>query len=134
MGAGRECLGSLVLTRALGEPEWTDADVDAALEVGRDLGRAVLNARALERERELVRELKALDDYKTKLIATLSHELKSPLAAMLANIEFLQTTVDLDRERPRGPRRRRPWRRSAWSAWSRTCCCWPRSATRTCRC
>ena len=88
MGAGRECLGSLVLTRALGDAEWTEAEVDAALEVGRDLGRAVLNARALDRERELVRELKALDDYKSKLIATLSHELKSPLAAMLANIEL----------------------------------------------
>jgi signal transduction histidine kinase len=96
VGAGRECLGSLVLTRALGDAEWTPAEVDAALEVGRDLGRAVLNARALDRERELVRELKALDDYKNKLIATLSHELKSPLAAMLANIEFLQETVDLD--------------------------------------
>jgi signal transduction histidine kinase len=96
MGAGRECLGSLVLTRALGDAEWTPAEVDAALEVGRDLGRAVLNARALDRERELVRELKALDEYKTKLIATLSHELKSPLAAMLANIEFLQETVELD--------------------------------------
>jgi signal transduction histidine kinase len=95
MGAGRECLGSLVLTRALGDPEWSSAEVDAALEVGRDLGRAVLNARAFERERELVRELKALDDYKSKLIATLSHELKSPLAAMLANIEFLQESVDL---------------------------------------
>jgi signal transduction histidine kinase len=96
VGAGRECLGSLVLTRALGDAEWTPAEVDAALEVGRDLGRAVLNARALDRERELVRELKALDDYKSKLIATLSHELKSPLAAMLANIEFLTETIDLD--------------------------------------
>src|SRR4051812_28945913 len=96
MGAGRECLGSLVLTRALGDSEWSPAEVDAALEVGRDLGRAVLNARALNRERELVRELKALDDYKSKLIATLSHELKSPLAAMLANIEFLTESIDLD--------------------------------------
>ena len=134
MGAGRECLGSLVLTRALGDPEWTEAEVDAALEVGRDLGRAVLNARALDRERELVRELKALDDYKSKLIATLSHELKSPLAAMLANIEFLAGDR---RPRPgalggaRAPSTAAP---SAWSAWSRTCCCWPRSATRTCRC
>ncbi len=98
VGAGRECLGSLVLTRAPGDAEWTPAEVDAALEVGRDLGRAVLNARALDRERELVRELKALDDYKSKLIATLSHELKSPLAAMLANIEFLEQTVDLDQD------------------------------------
>jgi signal transduction histidine kinase len=98
VGAGRECLGSLVLTRALGDAEWTPAEIDAALEVGRDLGRAVLNARALDRERELVRELKALDDYKTKLIATLSHELKSPLAAMLANIEYLEQTVDLGQD------------------------------------
>jgi signal transduction histidine kinase len=96
MGAGRECLGSLVLTRSLGGADWSHAETDAALEVGRDLGRAVLNARALERERELVRELKALDDYKSKLIATLSHELKSPLAAMLANIEFLQSTGELE--------------------------------------
>jgi signal transduction histidine kinase len=96
MGAGRECLGSLVLTRSMDDPEWTPAEVDAALEVGRDLGRAVLNARALDRERELVRELKALDDYKSKLIATLSHELKSPLAAMLANIEFLTETIELE--------------------------------------
>ena len=96
MGAGREVLGSLVLTRAVGDPEFSDAEIDAALEVGRDLGRAVLNTRALERERELVMELKALDDYKSKLIATLSHELKSPLAAMLANIELLDTIVDLD--------------------------------------
>lgn len=96
MGAGRECLGSLVLTRLPGDAEWTRAEVDAALEVGRDLGRAVLNARAFERERELVHELKALDDYKSKLIATLSHELKSPLAAMLANIELLQDSVDLE--------------------------------------
>ena len=96
LGAARECLGSLVLTRAPGAPEWTPAELDAGLEVGRDLGRAMLNARALDRERELVRELKALDDYKSKLIATLSHELKSPLTAMLANIEFLTETNDLD--------------------------------------
>ena len=134
MGAGRECLGSLVLTRALGDAEWTAAEVDAALEVGRDLGRAVLNARALDRERELVRELKALDDYKSKLIATLSHELKSPLAAMLANIEFLQETVDLDAGRARRCSRRSTGAPYGWCAWSRTCCCSPRSATRTCRC
>ena len=96
MGAGNECLGSLVLTRAPGAPEWTPAERDAAVEVGRDLGRAVANARAWNRERELVRELKALDEYKSKLIATLSHELKSPLTAMLANIEFLTETHDLD--------------------------------------
>jgi signal transduction histidine kinase len=98
LGAGAEVLGSLVVTRSADDPEFTEVETDAALEVGRDLGRAVLNARALERERELVRELKALDDYKSKLIATLSHELKSPLAAMLANIELLDTIVDLDRE------------------------------------
>src|SRR3954454_4975945 len=40
VGAGRECLGSLVLPGALGAVEWTPAEVDAALEVGRDLGRA----------------------------------------------------------------------------------------------
>jgi signal transduction histidine kinase len=97
MGAGEECLGSLVLTRDLGRPDWSDIEMEVALDVGRDLGRIVFNSRAFQRERELVRELQALDRYKGQLIATLSHELKSPLTAILANVE-LARQVDLDPE------------------------------------
>lgn len=97
LGAGPECLGNLVLTRAPGHPEWTDHETAAALDIGHDLGRAILNARTFEREHRLVQELQALDTYKTQLIATVSHELKSPLTAVTGHLEILEAMPDLPR-------------------------------------
>ena len=62
--------------------------------MGHDLGRAVLNARTWEREHELVERLQALDSYKTRLIATVAHELKTPLTAVLGNLELLDDGLD----------------------------------------
>src|SRR5690606_3626121 len=74
LGAGPESLGHLVLTRDDSDPEWTDVEAAVALDMGHDLGRAVLNARLFEREHRLVDELQRLDTYKGQLIATVSHE------------------------------------------------------------
>ncbi len=106
LGAGHECLGNLVLTRAKSRPDWTDAEGAAALDIGHDLGRAILNARALEREHQLVAELRALDTYKSQLIATVSHELKnpSPRSSATSRCSTARPTS------PTGPARRwRPW-------------------------
>ena len=65
------------------------------MEVGRTLGRVVLNARLYDRERHLVAELQELDRYKGELIATISHELKTPLTSIIGS-----------RRAPRGPRHR----------------------------
>jgi len=91
LGAGRDCVGNLVLTRTVGERSWTETEASAALDVGHDLGRAVLNARTFEREHLLVQELQALDSYKSQLIATVSHELKNPLTAVLGHLEILES-------------------------------------------
>jgi signal transduction histidine kinase len=97
LGAGQECVGALVLTRGPDDPAWSPVEVAAAGDIGLDVGRAVLNARTFERERELVTELKALDTYKSQLISTLSHELKNPLAAISAHLELLDdATVEPD--------------------------------------
>jgi signal transduction histidine kinase len=95
LGAGQECVGNLVLTRGADDPEWSQVEEAAARDIGRDVGRAILNARTFERERQLVTELQALDTYKTQLIATLSHELKNPLTAIVAHLELLEP-VSLD--------------------------------------
>ncbi|HEU4812026.1 MAG TPA: HAMP domain-containing sensor histidine kinase [Nocardioides sp.] len=95
LGAGPECLGNLVLTRLWGAPEWTEIEGAAALDVGHDVGRAILNARAFEREHRLVQELRALDTYKSELIATVAHELKSPLTAVIGHLEMLDGNPDL---------------------------------------
>jgi signal transduction histidine kinase len=98
LGAGSECLGNLVLTRSAGAPDWSELDGTAALDIGHDLGRVILNARTFEREHQLVLELRDLDTYKSQLIATISHELKNPLTAISGYLELLEPAPELSRE------------------------------------
>lgn len=90
LGAGPECLGYLTLARNNTDAAWSQPEVDAVLQIGRDLGRAVLHARLFEREQRVVEELKQLDKYKSELVATISHELKNPLTSIIGNLELLQ--------------------------------------------
>lgn len=91
MGAGPACLGYLAVGRAAEAASWSAEEIAAALEIGRDLGRAVLHARLFEREHQLVGELRQLDRYKTEMISTLAHELKNPLTAIIGHLELLET-------------------------------------------
>jgi signal transduction histidine kinase len=95
LGAGAECLGFLVLVRRARDPQWSPVEIDSALQIGHDLGTALMMAQALERERNLVRELQQLEDYRSRLITTLSHELRTPLTVISGNLEMLG---DLDLE------------------------------------
>lgn len=95
IGSGSECLGILALTRARKDPEWTEVEANAAIDIGHDLGAAIRNVRAFEREQRTVAELQKLDSYKSQLIATVSHELKNPLAAIVGHLEMLDTDPGL---------------------------------------
>jgi signal transduction histidine kinase len=95
LGAGPECLGNLVLTRTSRSDDWTEVEATIALDIGHDLGRAILNARSFEREHRLVEELRALDTYKSQLIATVAHELRNPLTAIMGHLEMLETSPDV---------------------------------------
>lgn len=64
-------------------------DADALLEVGRLLGQIVRASRVLETEQRLVQELRELARYRSELIATISHELKTPLTAILGHAELI---------------------------------------------
>lgn len=94
LGAGTECLGNLVLTRTQGELEWSDAETATALDIGHDLGQALLNARLFEHDQRLVQRLRELDDYKSTLIATIAHEFKNPLTAIRGHVELLEEVLD----------------------------------------
>lgn len=89
LGAGPECLGFLVLTRVSDTPAWTPLEREAALDIGRDLGRAVANARQLDRERAVADRLRRLDGYRMEMVNTLGHELRTPLFSVTANLELL---------------------------------------------
>ena len=90
LGAGVECLGFLVLSRICDDPAWTTLERDAALDIGHDLGRAVANARQLEKERALVTGLRELDGYRAELMDTVAHELRSPLTSVMGNLEMAE--------------------------------------------
>jgi signal transduction histidine kinase len=92
LGAGPECLGYLVLIRSDAARSWGDEESEAGLVIGHEIGRAVLHARLYERERELNGELQELDRYKGELIATITHELKTPLTTILGHAELLEET------------------------------------------
>jgi signal transduction histidine kinase len=92
LGAGPECLGYLVLIRTDTVRSWGREESEAALVIGHEIGRAVLHARLFERERELNGELQELDRYKGELIATITHELKTPLTTILGHAELLEDT------------------------------------------
>jgi signal transduction histidine kinase len=90
LGAGLECLGFLALSRVSDDPAWTQVEYDAALDIGRDLGRAVANARQRDQERAVVNRLRELDGYRAGLVSTVAHELRNPLASVVGNLELLE--------------------------------------------
>ncbi len=95
LGAGPDPLGLMVVARDLGRARWTENDGLAALDVAHDLGRAVLQTRAHEREQELIAELQRLDRYRAELVATVSHELKNPLGVIMGHVEMIDSLPDL---------------------------------------
>jgi len=74
---------------------FSEAELAAIDEISRELGRMVLNTRLYETERRLVAELQEIDRYKGELIATISHELKTPLTSIIGHTELLE---ELDSE------------------------------------
>jgi signal transduction histidine kinase len=95
VGAGREVLGYLGVTRTADQAEWSQAEMDAVRDIALDLGRAIITTRTSEKERQLVQELQTLDSYKSQLIATVSHELKSPLTSVLGHLELVESDPTL---------------------------------------
>ncbi len=94
VGAAQRCLGFFVLARPSGE-DWTEEEADAALEIGRELGRVIDRARVREREIELYRRLEELDLRKSEMITTVVHELKNPLTSIRGHLELVQEDPDL---------------------------------------
>lgn len=90
IGTGPELLGLLTVDRDVDAPRWTDDESSAALEVAHDLGRAILNARASERERAALTELRELDSFRRRLIETVARELQNPLAIVGGHLELLE--------------------------------------------
>jgi signal transduction histidine kinase len=102
VGVEDEVLGMLMCARRTGSRRWTDGEGVAALELGHDLGRAIANAHATQRERRLLEELRELEESRHRFLRELTHEINNPMTVIAANAEFLAVSefVD-DRDRRR---------------------------------
>lgn len=90
IGVGQELFGYLAIGMGEGSPAFRPDELGAISEIARELGRMVQSARLFETEQHLVSELRELDRYKGELIATISHELKTPLTTIIGHIELLE--------------------------------------------
>jgi len=90
LGVGRQVLGYVVVMRTAEQPPFNQNELDAVHEASRELGRLVLDTRLRDTERRLVSELREIDRYKGELIATISHELKTPLTSIIGHTELLE--------------------------------------------
>lgn len=96
LGSGDTWYGAMVLGRressdsaATQGSAWSDLELLTVSDLGHDFGRVIHNNRAYDRQREAVRSLRELESHKSRLIATVAHELKNPLSAFRWNIEML---------------------------------------------
>ena len=96
VGVDDEVLGMLMCARRTGSRRWTDGEGVAVLELGHDLGRAIANAYATQRERRLLTELRELEESRHRFLRELTHEINNPMTVISANAEFLGTSDFVD--------------------------------------
>jgi signal transduction histidine kinase len=87
LSAGRS-MGMISLVRA--EPDsFSEDEVELVTILGRFLGSAVQNIRAYEAERATVEELRKLSALRADFVSLVSHELRSPMAAVIGSAATL---------------------------------------------
>lgn len=96
VGVDDQVLGMLMCARRTGSRRWTDGEGVAALELGHDLGRAIANAHATQRERRLLEELRELEVARHWFLRELTHEINNPMTVIAANAEFLASSETID--------------------------------------
>jgi two-component system phosphate regulon sensor histidine kinase PhoR len=89
-GAGQELSGFVSAHRLRPGCPWTAAEIDAFESIAADIGRGLHHARLYEAENRLVEDLKALDRARTDFLATVSHDLSTPLTSIAGYVELLE--------------------------------------------
>jgi signal transduction histidine kinase len=92
VGSGPECYGGLTVARTTVRSAWSEFETRAVADIARDLGRSIAAFRTQEREHQLVIDLQRIADYKSRLVATVSHDLVSPISAIRLHLDMLEQT------------------------------------------
>jgi signal transduction histidine kinase len=97
VGEGDEPRGALLLLRGADDPPWSAAERQAARAVARRVGTVVTRLEGRRRDQQVVDELRELDQYRRDLVASLTHDLKTPLTAISLNTELLESDRRLEK-------------------------------------
>lgn len=89
-----ELLGVLNLNETRGRRRFTQEDLQALGFFAEHAAIAIGNAKLFEHERETVARLEDLDRLKSDFVATVSHELKTPLTAIIGSAQTLTRRRD----------------------------------------
>ena len=84
-----ELVGVLNLNETDGRRRFTEEDIRALGFFAEHAAIAIANAKLFEQERETVSRLEDLDRLKSDFVATVSHELKTPLTAIIGSAQTL---------------------------------------------
>ena len=96
VGEDADARGALLLLRLADDPPWSTAEHDAARAVARRIGTVVTRLEGRRRDQQVVDELRELDQYRRDLVASLTHDLKTPLTAISLNTELLESDRRLE--------------------------------------
>ena len=91
IGSGATARGALLVLRGDTDDPWSQQERDALASLGRRLGSVVEQLENRRRDRHLVDELRELDQYRRDLVASLTHDLRTPLTAIALNAELLES-------------------------------------------
>ncbi len=96
--AGGQLIGTLILSSTEDRP-FGEYDLRLVMLFAEQAAVAISNAQAFRREQESVSRLADLDRLKTDFIATITHELKTPLTSLMGYAQILRKrATDLDPE------------------------------------
>ena len=95
VGDGTGSRGSILLLRDAGDDAWTPDERRSVFDLGRRLGTLADQVRGRRRDQETAAGLLRLDEYRRDLVASITHDLKTPLTAIALNTELLESDVRL---------------------------------------
>lgn len=84
-----ELLGVIVVHETAGQTHFNEYDLHALGLLAENAAVTVSNARLFQAEREHVAKLQEVDNQRSEFVATVSHELRSPLTSILGSVRTL---------------------------------------------
>ena len=91
---------SLGVLRVRPREDLDELDMPTLAAAAETLSSAIANAEAYAHQRALITRMRALDDLKTVFVATASHELRTPVAAIIGYASMLAESWDTPRAGP----------------------------------